>query len=62
MYASLRIGPQWSANGNLRIQISEILEIIHHSLVQMLLSDDVLDKVGQYWVSLNPSPEKDVTP
>ena len=58
MNVSLLVGPQWSADGNLRIQISDILEIIHHSLVQMLLSDDVLDKVGQYWVSLNPSTGK----
>ena len=38
MYASLRVGPQWSADCNLRTQISEILEIIHHSLVQMLFT------------------------
>ena len=46
MYASLRVGPQWSADCNLSVQICETLEIIHYSLVQMLLSDDVLDKVG----------------
>lgn len=58
MYVSLRVGPQWSADGNPRIQISETMEIIHYSLVQMFLSDDVLDKVGQYWVPLNPSTGK----
>ena len=46
MYESLRIGSQWSADCNLRVQISEILEIIHYLLIQMLLRDDVLDEVG----------------
>ena len=58
MYVSLLVRPQWSADGNLRIQISETLEIIHYSLVQTFLSDDVLDKVGQYWVSLKSSTRK----
>ena len=55
------VGSQWSADGNLRIQISEALEIAHYSLGQMLLSDDILGKICQYWVSLDSSTGKDVT-
>ena len=58
MNVSLLVGPQWSADGDLRIQISETLEITHYSLGQTFLSDDVLDKVGQYGVSLNSSTGK----
>ena len=56
--ASLLVGPQWSADGDLRIQISEALEITHNSPGQTFLSDDILDKVGPYWVSLNSSTVK----
>ena len=52
------VGPQWSADGDMRIQISEALEIAHYSLGQTLLSDDILGKVGQYWVSLDSSTGK----
>ena len=55
MNVSLLVGPQWSADGDLRIEIREALEITHYLLGQTLLSDDILGKVGQYWVSLDSS-------
>ena len=58
MNVPLLVGPQWSADGDLRIQINEALEIAHYSLGQTLLSDDILGKVGQYWVSLDSSTGK----
>src|SRR3989337_1135660 len=38
--------------------MSEALEITHYSLGQTLLSDDILGKVGLYWVPLNSSTRK----
>ena len=58
MNVPLLVGPQWSADGDLRIQISDALEITHYSLGQTLLSDDILGKIGQYWVSLDSLTRK----